>query len=278
MFLRHLSDQQHFWIIRHGDKYGSYPPCPAEGMCSERTGADDNSQLTECGVKQANATARFLMGEADKVGGIKHILASPYARTLQTSLPLVKLLNLQLKVEHLLSEANQQEGHFRQFNFTLGSETERQIKEVENLWDLNYGSPPIHPPESPELYVKRAEEMVKLLRRRFPPSSGNMAIYTHGIPAFSVAYGLCFGEASSDEKLKDFVDKQDAIGPGGVIHVVLDGNGKCVTVDQTYNEAASAMACGKTRPDKCEFEDFPAWYWASSKGQGPGKCGGVMQF
>merc|ERR1711920_27175 len=174
--------------------------------------------------------------------------------------------------EHRLSEANQQEGHYRQFNVTLGSETERQIKEAEDLWDLHYGSPPIHPPESPELYVQRAEGMVKLLKQRFPPGSGNMAIYTHGIPAFSMAYGLCFGENSSDDKLKDFIDNQDAIGPAGVIHVVLDGNGKCVTVDQTDNEAANAMSCGKTVPFKCEFEDFPAWYWPSSKGRGPGNC------
>merc|ERR1712050_785849 len=103
---------------------------------------------------------------------------------------------------------------------------------------------------------------------RFPSSSGNLAVYTHATTSFSIAYGLCHGDDSSDAQLKQFVNGQNAIAPAGIIEVVIGKDGKC-DVKQT-NNLAEAVNCGDTEPFKCAFEDFPAWYWYHSAGSGPG--------
>merc|ERR1712224_589498 len=132
------------------------------------------------------------------------ILASPYTRTLQTALPLAKRLQKSIHVEHLLSEANQAEGPFRGFNIDAGNSTVEQLEEVESLWELGYGSAPIATPENPARYVERVQKMTSVLKSRFPPQKGNLGIFTHATTAFSIAYGLCYGESSNEGLLKSF--------------------------------------------------------------------------
>lgn len=265
--------EQHIWIMRHGDKYSSYPDCPeGKPLCFNETLMGDNPPLTPCGVKQANATADWLKDNSSAYGGIKNLVVSPYTRTLQTALPLAKALGLKLKIEYLLSEANQPEGPFQPLNAGADAETKKQLEEASDNWDLEYGSPPIPTPETPiAMYNARVEKCAKVLKERFPPSSGNLAIYTHATTSFSVAYGLCHGEDGDDDQLKKFVENQKAIAPVGVIHVVLNSDGKCKMVEQT-NNVAEKVGCGDTKPFKCDFENFPAWYWAHASGKGPGKC------
>jgi len=266
------SAEQHIWIMRHGDKYSSYPACPKEKpLCFNETLMGVNPPLTPCGVKQAEFTADWLKANTSSFGGISNIVVSPFTRTLQTALPLAKALNLTLKVEYLLSEAMQPQGPFQPYNAGLDASVVKQLQEIEAVWDTQYGSPPIPTPETPKMYDARVEKAAKVLKKRFPPSSGNLAIYTHATTSFSIAYGLCHGEDSSDASLKKFVESQAAIAPVGVIHVVLDSAGKCKRVDQT-NNVALKVGCGKTTAFKCNFTDFPAWYWRHSDGAGPGKC------
>ena len=46
----------------------------------------------------------------------------------------------------------------------------------------------------------------------------------------------------------------------------------CVRVEQTQNAIGMPTQCGMTHPYKCNFADFPSWYWEHSEGRGPGKC------
>lgn len=264
-----LEADQHIYIVRHGDKSSSYPDCPgANGTpCYNASLVGDNAPLTECGAKQAEHTAKWLQEK-----GIAEIVVSPFTRTLQTALPLAKLLGKQLNVEYLLSEANQPEGPHRQFNILGDDRTLRDLEEIQSLWNLNYGSAPIATPEDPALYVKRVARLPSNLKKRFPASVGNLAVYTHATTSFSLAYGLCYGDAHSDEKLQSFVEKQNAIGAAGVIHVVLGADGRCKRVEQTNNVAKEVNCGSRTDPYKCEFSKYPSWYWACSLGKGPGHC------
>mmetsp|Transcript_84812 Transcript_84812/g.154621 ORF Transcript_84812/g.154621 Transcript_84812/m.154621 type:complete len:336 (+) Transcript_84812:39-1046(+) len=262
---------QHIYVVRHGDKYSSYPACQAQDdkICYDQKLMGINPPLTPCGISQAAYTADWLLQQwTTGAGSINNIVVSPFTRTLQTSLPLAKALGKQLNVEYFISEAGQSEGPFREFNINAPGETVKQLEECHNLWNLSYGGPPIKTPENNTLYVERIAKAAEILKERFPPSSGNLAVFTHATPAFSIAYGLCFGDSGNDQTLKDFVNGQDAIRPAGVIEVIIESDGTC-TIQQTRN----LMQCGETPAYKCDFEDFPAWYWAHKDGKGPGRCG-----
>ncbi|CAE8625493.1 unnamed protein product, partial [Polarella glacialis] len=265
---------QHVYIVRHGDKYSSYPACPVQGggPCYDATLMGDNPPLTDCGIRQAEFTAGWMKDQSKLVGGIQNIVVSPFTRTLQSALPLAKALNQTLKVEYLVSEANQPEGPFREANINAPGATTSQLHEIHDLWDRTYGGPPIWTPENNTLYVERVQHAAKILRKNFPPSSGNLVIYTHATTSFSMAYGLCYGESGDDAQLEKFVNGQDAIAPAGVIHLVFDAAGKCMEgVGQTQN-VAEKVDCGLTLPCKCDFDKYPSWYWASPRGMGPGLC------
>lgn len=268
---RDLGDVQHVYIVRHGDKYSSYPDCSAEQdqPCHNRTLMGDNAYLTPCGVKQAYIRAKSLFAIADD---IKQIVASPWARTLQTALPLAKHYNLKIKVERTLSEARQPDEPNFAFNALADEETKRQLAEVQKYWDLDYGSFPIQTPEDNALYAERARLGATILKKRFPPSSGNVIVVTHATPAFSVAYGLCHGDEHTPELLEQFVAGQEAIGPGGLIHIVRDAQGKCLSMSQTDNSAMEDSGCGATEGFRCDYANNPMWYWPNTEGAGPDTC------
>lgn len=262
---------QTIYIVRHGDKFSSYPPCPGMGgfisgkPCYDEKLMGDNPPLTECGIRQANATAQWL---ADR--HIKTIVVSPFTRTLQTALPLAKRIGKQMNVEYLLSEAMQPDGPYRAFNVDAPGATDSQLEEVLALWNLDYGSPPIQTPENNTLYLKRVKRAAKTLKARFPQTSGTLALFTHATTSFSIAYGLCHGSDSTDTQVEDFVKHQDAIAPAGVIEVQISGN-SCV-IKQTNNVAQKTVDCGDTPAFKCNFSDYPSWYWNHTAGEGPGRC------
>lgn len=258
---------QNIYVIRHGDKYSGYPDCdvvsPGED-CYNETSMGDNAPLTNCGRRHAEYIAKKLANS-----GIKQLAVSPWARTLQTSLPLAAALDLKIKVEYALSEARQPEGNFQPLNALLWNE--KELREIEQRWDLDYGSVPMPTPETNELYVQRVRKGAATLSRRFPPSSGDVAFVTHATTSFSVVYGLCFGNSGTDADLENFVNNQDGTGPGAVIHIVRDAQGHC-QISQTDNSAYESVGCGKTNIFKCDIADFPDWYWTHSAGHGPGNC------
>eukprot|EP00929_Paragymnodinium_shiwhaense_P084341 TRINITY_DN45086_c0_g1_i1.p1 TRINITY_DN45086_c0_g1~~TRINITY_DN45086_c0_g1_i1.p1 ORF type:complete len:341 (+),score=54.98 TRINITY_DN45086_c0_g1_i1:69-1091(+) len=265
------TDQQHIFVVRHGDKYAEYPPCGTEApgeLCYNATLMGINPPLTPCGISQAEHTKDWLLHETRNTGGISHIVVSPFTRTLQTALPLAKALLKPLKVDYLVSEARQPDGPFRAYNAWEDALTVQQLEEVQQRWDLTYGSFPIPTPEDFDLYNKRVALAAQMLHQRFPPDSGNVAIYTHATTAFSVAYGLCH---EGSEALQAFIERQKAIGPAGVIHIVRDKSGKCLSSSQTQNVGLE-VGCGRTPPFKCEFADCPDWYWAHERGL-TCKCG-----
>lgn len=261
-------EAQTIWLIRHGDKYSSYPDCetvsPGED-CFNKTLMGDNPTLTHCGQLQAQHVAKKL-GNSN----IKNLVVGPYMRTLQTALPLAETLDLPLKVEYALSESRQPEGPFREFN-ALAVEAD-DLKRIENRWDPDYGSFPIPTPESDELYLQRMHKAVAILRKRFPPSSGDAAFVSHATTSLSIAYGLCYGEDSTDSKLESFVNRQEGFGPAGVIRITRDAAGKCTSISQTDNSALESTQCGMTTKNKCEIKDFPDYYWDNSQGHGPANC------
>lgn len=266
--------EQHIWIVRHGDKFSSYPDCPQAGdaPCYNKTLMGDNPPLTDCGIQQAQHTAKWLKSQsASSQQGINNLLVSPYTRTLQTALPFADLLNLKLKVEYFISEANQAEGPFQPLNTNYDGKTAANLRHASDIWDLEYGGPAIPTPEKPvHMYPDRIQKAVKIINNRFPVSSGNLLIVTHATPVLSLAFGLC--GAGDEASLKAFVDHQDAVGPAGVVHLVRNTLGGCISIDQTQNIGNAELKCGKTDPYKCPYDDFPAWYWHSATGAGPGKC------
>eukprot|EP00931_Biecheleriopsis_adriatica_P119998 TRINITY_DN95149_c0_g1_i1.p1 TRINITY_DN95149_c0_g1~~TRINITY_DN95149_c0_g1_i1.p1 ORF type:complete len:348 (-),score=49.65 TRINITY_DN95149_c0_g1_i1:40-1083(-) len=264
---------QHIYIVRHGDKYSSYPPCAeyhqTGGLCYNEKLMGNNPPLTPCGIDQATYTAKWLLNQSH--GGIANIVASPFTRALQTSLPLAKALGKTLHVEHLVSEDRQEDGPFKAFNADAPGETVHQLEEIEEAWERGYGSPPIETPENDVRYLTRVQRATQVLKDRFPPSSGNLAVFAHATTAFSIAYGLCYGATGTDKTLKDFVDGHNAIAPGGVLHVILDADGSCKTVEQTIN-VADSVACGKTEPFKRDFDSCPAFYWNVADADLKGRC------
>mmetsp|Transcript_33399 Transcript_33399/g.91392 ORF Transcript_33399/g.91392 Transcript_33399/m.91392 type:complete len:243 (+) Transcript_33399:1584-2312(+) len=190
----------------------------------------NNPPLTPCGFEQAEATARWLLSTAS----IQQIVMSPYIRTLETALPVANVTGLTLHVEYLTSEARQSGGPSRPFNVALDETHRSRLARAQARWALDYGSFPIPTPEGNGEYWGRVRLAAKALRHRFPPSTGNVAIFTHATTSFSLAYGLCYGDNGTDATLQAFVERQGAIGPGGIIHVILASDGQCRSVAQTH--------------------------------------------
>lgn len=283
-FLTRRAGEQHIFIMRHGDKYSSYPDCPGSPArqpedveCFDAAIMGDNPPLTPCGMRQAELAAEWLVGAAGDVGGLQQLVVSPFARTLMTALPLARRLGLRMQVDPALSEAMQPEGPFRGRNVLLRAEVTAQLDEIAEVhWDTQYGAVPVATPENVTLYNARVAAASEKLRARFPPVSGNLAVITHATTAVSLAFGLCrdrfAGPDAQCTGLATYLEAQEAIAPTGVIHVVLGEDGRCRSLGQTQNVAFQQAQCGLTEPFKCMFSDNPTWYWNCPLGQGPEQC------
>ena len=184
------ADEQWFYIIRHTDKYSSYPKCGSPGRpdpCFNQSLMGNNPPLTPCGVTQSTATAAWLQKNATVAGGIHHIVSSPYARSLETALPLAGALGLGLNVDNLVGEARNSDAPFRPDNVGLSPSTVGRLKDASAKWSVSYGSAPIPVPETDALYTARVMHAGAELADRFP--AGNVAIFTHATTSFSLAYG-----------------------------------------------------------------------------------------
>jgi len=293
------------FIVRHADKFSSYPPCApptSAAPCYNASLMGNNPPLTPCGFEQAEATARWLLSTAS----IQQIVMSPYIRTLETALPVANVTGLTLHVEYLTSEARQSGGPSRPFNVALDETHRSRLARAQARWALDYGSFPIPTPEGNGEYWGRVRLAAKALRHRFPPSTGNVAIFTHATTSFSLAYGLCYGDNGTDATLQAFVERQ--VRPpvpqrlAAISHQAPSRHSvhtrawpcpgrssrrrasrrapsaQVVSSTSSLPATGSAarsprpMACGATEPYKCIFADYPAWYWEHSAGIGPGKC------
>jgi len=245
-----LPKTQHIYIVRHGDKYSSYPACVASqstDLCYNRTQMGNNPALTPCGRKQANLTAAWLQG---KISSPVNILVSPFARTLQTSLQIAQALKANLLVEESLSEARILSGPFRAFNVEAPSYVQEDLLKCNEAWDRTYSRPPIKTPENRAAYARRIVQAAEVIKEQFPPSSGSLILVTHGLPAFSLAFYLCHPAGTLDE-WKAFVARQAAIAPAGIIHVQVSGS---CAVSQTQNVAQGL--CGRTHAYKPEGSEL----------------------
>ena len=266
--------RQHVYIVRHGDKYSSYPPCDEfssanDTLCFDAEKMGNNPPLTPCGLAQAEETANWLIEDSASIGGIQAIVSSPFTRCLETALPLATRLKLSLQVEQQAGEARALEGPFRPNNGALSPVHQKLLDAITTNWDLAYGSSPVVTPEDDPRYWRRVDHLSATIRTRILPKVTNMVIFTHATTSFSLAYGLCYQGLTKDKVLKDFVVAQGAIGPGGTIRVTVDAAAGTCEVGQTNNVA---FRCGATGPHKCEFASYPAWYWQHAEGRGPGLC------
>jgi len=249
---------QYVYLVRHGDKSSSYPPCgpnsTAGDVCYDAEATGNNCPITPCGTAQANKTAAFL---ADK--DISHIMSSPFARAMQTALPLAKMMGLQIAIEPMLSEDRQSDGPFRANNANSLPYVLDELEALDNQWDRAYGAPPIPTPETDSLFFARLAKASRQLRARIANQPGNHALYSHATTVFSIAYGLCHVDDNPKEFLEEYVNGQDPIGPGGFIRVAFEvSSGKC-EISQTNNLDNSY--CGKTKPYYCRFADCSTKYW-----------------
>jgi hypothetical protein len=134
--------EQWFYIVRHGDKFSSYPDCgpttPPEGPCFNGSLMGNNPPLTPCGVRQSTAASTWLQRNASAVGGIQHIVSSPYVRSLETALPLATKLGLALNVENLVSEARNADAAFRPDNILLPGDTQTRLAGIRGERDAVY--------------------------------------------------------------------------------------------------------------------------------------------
>jgi hypothetical protein len=76
--------------------------------------------------------------------------------------------------------------------------------------------------------------------------------------------------------LRSFVERQSAVGPGGVIRIRRDASTGACEILQTDN-LGNEQICGRTHAHKCEFGVCPAWYWPLPQGcsaEGLASCHG----
>jgi len=262
---RHYPDQ-HIFLIRHGDKMSKYPKCTAAsvGLCYDATAFGNNPPLSPCGHDQSRLLADYLATQ-----GIRAVVSSPFARALHTALPLAEALRLRIKVEPLVSEDRQEADAFRQLNTRTAPElTDRLIQ----AWDTEYSSPPIATPEGNEEFWDRMDTAAATLVRRFPPSVGNVAVFSHATPVMSLGYGLC---GNLFHSLEDYVAwVKPGVAAAGFLHAVRDGSsGLCTALAPANNTIFATAACGLTRHSHKEYTKRPGMYSRPPEGIGSGGRG-----
>jgi broad specificity phosphatase PhoE len=167
---------QNIFIVRHGDRQDKLDPT-WRGSVPQHLRED--TPLSAMGCQQALDVANNLR---DHQGGIRHIIASPFLRTIETALPLVKATGLQLKLEDAVWEAlchNPPPDHHANRSFA-------------HLIDRDYES--LFTPTTRETRpssLLRCARTARLLAERFPIDGGDVVIFTHCDPAIYLVATLC---------------------------------------------------------------------------------------
>eukprot|EP00668_Euglena_longa_P038786 GGOE01049872.1.p1 GENE.GGOE01049872.1~~GGOE01049872.1.p1 ORF type:complete len:322 (-),score=69.18 GGOE01049872.1:109-993(-) len=248
---------QHIYLIRHGDKMSKYPVCGGatdmgdDRLCYNASQFGNNAELSPCGHRQSESLADWLANRA-----IQAVVSSPYLRALYTALPLAERLDRPIKVEPLVSEDRQAGDAFRQHNRHAGSDI---LRRVQHRWDMTFSSPPILTPEGDEEYWDRIERAGAVLAFRFPPSVGNVAVFSHATPVLSLGYVLCGALFPSLEAYVQWL--QPGIAAAGVMHLVRDSKtGRCKSLDPVDNSVFETLGCGLTRHSLKHYSTRPGMY------------------
>eukprot|EP00667_Euglena_gracilis_P018842 EG_transcript_20084 len=238
-----------------------YPSCDSmaarsdDQLCYNGSHFGNNAELSPCGHRQSLALADRLAAL-----NIQAVVSSPYLRALHTALPLAERLGLPIKVEPLVSEDRQAGDAFRTHNRHAARDP---LRRLHRLWDTTYSSPPILTPEADEEYWDRIERAGAVLASRFPPATGNVAVFSHATPVLSLGYVLCGSLFGSLEGYVEWLPP--GIAAAGVLHVVRDGkSGRCKSLAPVDNTVFSELNCGLTRHSLKRFAARPGQYFRTA--------------
>merc|ERR1712190_84167 len=119
----------------------------------------ENPVLTKCGIEQANMVSKWLINQSTSLSAIKHIVVSPFMRTLQTAVPLAMALNVKLKIDFNVREARAQR---LPDNTALCKDFQSVCQEIIKLNDRNYNTHfPLTAEDTYQSRMKRAAENLK---------------------------------------------------------------------------------------------------------------------
>lgn len=165
-------DIQRFWVIRHGDRLDNH-----DRSWKKAAKFREDTPLSPVGHIQAADVANAIAAEDN---GITQILASPFLRTIQTSLPLSRKLNIPIKLESSVWETGCRQPPPPHFDEGFPLDTSG----YESCFEPTCG-------ECPDDFRPRLARAAKALSARFPFGSGNVAIFSHADPVAYLVTELC---------------------------------------------------------------------------------------
>lgn len=165
-------DTQIFWIIRHGDRLDNH-----DSEWKKTAKFREDTPLSPIGHIQAADVARYITANDNNV---KHIISSPFLRTIETATPISKLTNIPIKLEKSIWETgcrnppppHNEEGFFLD---TSG---------YESAFQPTCG-------ERPHEFQPRLARAAAALAARFPVGCGNVCIFSHADPVAYLVTEFC---------------------------------------------------------------------------------------
>lgn len=165
-------DVQTFWVIRHGDRMDSH-----DRSWKKTAKHREDTPLSPVGEVQAQDVAKYLKAQCRN---LKHILASPFLRTIQTSAPTSKAFNIPIKLEKSVWEtgcrAPPPDHRDKDFPFDDSG--------YESAFEPTCG-------EHPSDFRPRLSRSAKTLAERFPVGAGDVAIFSHADPCAYLVTEFC---------------------------------------------------------------------------------------
>lgn len=158
-------ETQVFWVVRHGDRLDNDDP-----TWRKKAEHHEDTPLSPLGHTQAEEVAKYLLGGDHTVD---HIVASPFLRAIQTSLPLSQHLQMKIKLESGVWETGcrRPPPPHQDKGFPLDPEYS------------TYFTPSCG--ERPKDFRPRLARAATGFLERFPFEAGNVAVFSHADP---VAY------------------------------------------------------------------------------------------
>lgn len=164
---------QVIWVVRHGDRMDSF-----DSSWKKTAKHRGDTPLSPTGHIQAEEVAKWIL-KTEKVPP-KHILASPFLRTIQTATPLSKMMNLPIKLEKSVWETgcrNPPPPHDQE-GFPLDTTG------YESGFEPTCG-------ERPTDFRPRLARAAEIIRKRFPVEEGNVIVFSHADPVAYLVSELC---------------------------------------------------------------------------------------